>query len=688
MTPPSRAVFISYASEDADPAQRICQALRASGIEVWFDQSELRGGDAWDAMIRRQIKSCGLFIPVISSNSHARAEGYFRLEWKLAVDRSHLIAADKPFLVPVVIDQTRDNDLRVPDRFRELQWTPLPNGETSPAFVQRVARLLAAGDSEAARSVDSADPYRAAVSLVRRAQSPKDAAPDAGASRRARLSLLLVAAVVTIGLGYVTLNRFGSVRHGAEAPGVAAPATPAPPATTDKEKSIAVLPFLDMSEKKDQEYFSDGLTEELLDQLAQVPDLRVPARTSSFYFKGKQATILEIARALGVTHVLEGSVRKAGATMRVTAELIRADNGFHLWARTYDRDVKDVFKVQDEIAASVVEALKARLLPIPAALSARRSTNPAAYDQYLVGRQLLSRNSGDDSNHAAQAFRKSIALDPGYAAAWAGLADAMFWVSDSESALQSTLADRKEARAAADRAVALQPDLAYGYLTRGTLRIVNDLDFAGAREDFQRALALEPESAEVLVYNGAALLTPTGELPEAIAVLRKATQSDPLNARSWAFLGRAYYFHGDFNAAHAALERSLEISPKQTYAPNVLAQCYLTEGRPAESLAVSQRSIDKTFRLTGAALAQYDLGHRSEAKQQLDALIAKYGTTAAYQIAQIYARQGDRVRATFWLERAHVQKDAGYTNIKVDPLLRNLHDDPHYHSMLAVAKLI
>ena len=389
-----------------------------------------------------------------------------------------------------------------------------------------------------------------------------------------------------------------------------------------------------------------------------------------------------------MANVLEGSVRKAGNTMRVTAQLIRADNGYHLWAHTYDRDVKDVFKVQDEIAAAVVEALKAKLLPTPAALTARRSSNSEAYDQYLLGRQLLTRNSGDDSKHAALVFRKSIALDPSYAAAWAGLADAMFWVADSEAALQATLADRKEARAAADKAVALQPDLAYGYLTRALLRIVNDLDFAGGREDFERALALEPENTEVLYYYGAALLTPIGQLPEAIAVLRKATQADPLNARAWAFLGSAFYFHGDFGGAHTALERSLEISPQQTYAPSTLAQCYLIEGRPAEALKISQQSIGEAFRLSGAALAQYDLGHQPEAQQQLNTLIAKYGTTAAYQIAQIYAWRDDKLRATFWLERAHVQKDAGYPYIKVDPLLRNLHDDPHYHSMLAVAKLI
>ena len=683
MSESQRAVFLSYASEDAAAARRICEALRAAGIEVWFDQSQLRGGDAWDAMIRRQIKSCALFIPIISTNSHDRAEGYFRLEWKLAVDRSHLIAPDRPFLVPVVIDQTTDDDLRVPDRFRELQWTPLPAGETPLAFVQRIAGLLSA---DGLTGAEDPEPYAAAISLVRerRARGLQPAGSDAAASRRARLSLLLVAAVATIGLGYVTLDRFVLSRRGA-AP--APPATPATPAPVSKDKSIAVLPFLDLSEKKDQEYFSDGLTEELLDQLAQVPDLHVPARTSSFYFKGKQATIAEMARALGVTHVLEGSVRKAGHTMRVSAQLIRADNGYHLWAHTYDRDVKDVFKVQDEIAAAVVEALKARLLPIPAALTARRSTNSAAYDQYLVGRQFLTRNSGDYSRRAAAAFRKSIALDPNYAAAWAGLADAMFWVADSEPALKNTLADRTEARAAADRAVALQPELADGYRTRALLRTANDLDFAGAREDLQRALQLEPENAEVLNYYGAASLTPTGRLTEAIAVLRKATQIDPLNARAWSFLGSALMFQGDCAAAFTALQRSLEISPHQTYAPNALTLCYMLAGRPAEALKASQQSASEVFRLWGAALAQSGLGDQAQAQRPLDTLIAKYGSTAAYQIAQIYAWRGDKLRATFWLERAHVQKDAGYPYIKVDPMLRNLHGDPHYRSMLAVAKL-
>ena len=662
MTDSNPAVFLSYASEDAAAAARICAALRDAGIEVWFDRSELRGGDAWDATIRRQIKACALFIPIISHHSHDRAEGYFRLEWKLAVDRSHLIAADKPFLVPVVIDDTRDDDSRVPDRFRELQWTPLPGGETPPAFVGRIERLLAPEEPAAPRSVASTG--------VAAPASPLRAPARGARGWRSAPALWVAVAVAVLALGYWAMRQ--------RTPAALAVA-PAPVAAT--EKSIAVLPFLDMSEKHDQEYFSDGLTEELLDQLAQVPDLRVPARTSSFYFKGKQATIAEIARALGVANVLEGSVRKSGNTIRVTAQLIRADNGYHLWSSSYDRDVKDIFKVQDQIAGAVVEALKAKLLPPSQSVSARRSGNSEAYNQFLLGRQLLARGNIDDSRHAAEVFRQAIALDPQYAAAWAGLADALYWVGDQEQTLDATLADRKEARAAVDKATALQPGLAYGYLVRAMLR-TDEPDIAGAGEDLRQALALEPENAEVLMYYGALALTPIGKLPEAIGVLRKATRTDPLNARVWNFLGVSLQFAGDFDGAVAAANRSLEISPVQTYGPVGLGTSLLLLGRPAQALAAFRRSTGEPFRLFGAALSNFALGNERDGQRQLAALTEKYAGTAAFQIAEVYAWRGDRDQAMHWLERARVQKDGGLPYVKMDPLLRKLHGDPRYEAML------
>jgi len=316
-----RAVFLSYASEDAEAAARVCSSLRNAGIEVWFDQNELRGGAAWDAAIRRQIKTCALFVPIISTNSRARVEGYFRLEWKLAVDRSHLMAAEQPFLLPVVIDDTCDSDARVPDKFLEVQWTWLPGGETPASFCEQVSRLLPSCERGAAR-------------------------PTPGVGRPAGGTDLAA----------------GGIAHTPSVTVTAAASAHSLGQLHAPDKSIAVLPFVDLSQNKDQEYFSDGLTEELIGLLTRVPELRVPARTSCFYFKGKQATIKEIARGLNVAHVLEGSVRKAGNRVRIAVQLSRIDTGYHLWSQTYDRTLDDIFKVQEEIASEAVRSLSATLL--------------------------------------------------------------------------------------------------------------------------------------------------------------------------------------------------------------------------------------------------------------------------------------------------------------------------------------
>ena len=266
MSTVGKAVFLSYASQDAEAAGRICDALRAAGLDVWFDQGGLRGGDAWDASIRRQIKECALFVPVISANTQAREEGYFRLEWKLAVDRTHFIVDDKAFLLPVVIDSTIDAEARVPEKFRAVQWTRLPAGETPADFGEQVQRLLT-GAAATAHVV-----------------SPRFAKASATAKPRQGLP------------------------------------------------SIAVLPFVNRSHDEEDEYFSDGLADELLNVLAKIPGLRVAARSSAFTFKGKGATIAEVGRVLNVTTVLEGSVRKSGNRIRVSVQLVQVVDGYQLWS--------------------------------------------------------------------------------------------------------------------------------------------------------------------------------------------------------------------------------------------------------------------------------------------------------------------------------------------------------------------
>jgi TolB-like protein/cytochrome c-type biogenesis protein CcmH/NrfG len=657
----SRAVFLSYASQDTEAARRICEALRAAGVEVWFDQSELRGGDAWDQKIRREIRDCALFIPIISSNTTSRPEGYFRLEWALAEQRAHMIARNKAFIVPVCVDATPESAADVPESFVRVQWTRLPEGATPPSFAGRIRHLI---QPELAAASTPAPPPPASASIS--AGVPHAAHAAAHASKKSRTLLLLVAAAVLIAAGIFALDRFVlSKRSVAEA---------------SPEKSIAVLPFVDMSEKKDQEYFSDGLSEELIDLLAKNPDLYVPARTSSFYFKGKSEELATIAQKLHVANVLEGSVRSSGSRLRVTAQLIRVDNGYHLWSETYDRDSSDIFKVQDDISSAVVAALKVKLLSTPEA-NGRQTTNADAHSQYLVGRELLSRGNWKLAPAAAEAFRRAIRLDPNYVAAWAGLARALHDAAEDMPPAEQT-AQRREALASAEKAVALGPQVADGYVERGYLRTWNLRDFAGADADYQRARALAPEDTNVLRGYIGSVLYPTGRIEEGLSLAQQVLKADPLNSGAWRSVGFMQYQHGDFPAARESLQRSLDINPDQSNSAAFVVYSYVVEGKPALALPWVERSANEVFREQAAALVQHDLGHQAEAQRNLDVLIARWANNAAYQIAEVYARWGDKDAAFHWLDRAEQQRDGGMTLLKVDLLLKSLHGDPRYSALM------
>ena len=678
MTEPTRAVFLSYASQDAQAARRIADALRAAGIEVWFDQSELRGGDAWDRQIRKQIHDCALFVPIISATTQGRLEGYFRREWRLAVDRTHDMADGKPFLVPVVIDETTDQDAEVSDSFRAVQWSRLPAGETPPAFAQRVLHLLSPSQAHA-----PAQPTVAAAP----APTHRQPAPSPAISRRTQIARLLITAVAVIGVGYFALHRFVlSKRPAAGSQNVASTSqTGAPVPAVISEKSIAVLPFVDMSEKKDQEYFSDGLADELLDLLSQVPDLRVPARTSSFYFKGKQVTVAEIAKALSVAHVLEGSVRKSGNTLRVTVQLIRAENGYHLWSKTYDRDIKDIFKVQDEIAGAVVEALKAKLLPAQQVAGHHRTANTEAYAQYLLGNQFRLRDTHDTNRRALAAYQKAVALDPGYAAAYSGLSNTEWRIAD-----QSTAEDAgyQRAAAAADKAIAFAPDSPDGYWARGLLRYAYFFDWNGARADFEKALDLDPNNVRTQVDYGLLLAT-LGRMPDAIAMVRKAIGLDPLSVEAWRRLAQLLLDSGQVPAARDAIDRALDIDP-QGDPSGVATAVDLVAGRPQEALTASQKrnvAASAGFGLVGMAMAEHTLGHAAESLRALDVLIQDHSNVWAYQIAQVYAWRGETDKALEWLERAYRQHDGGLTSIAYDRFFAGLRGDPRYKALLRKMKL-
>jgi serine/threonine protein kinase/TolB-like protein/Tfp pilus assembly protein PilF len=447
------------------------------------------------------------------------------------------------------------------------------------------------------------------------------------------------------------------------------------PRKTIGDKSIAVLPFLDMSEKKDQGYFSDGLSEELIYLLAQVPDLQVIARTSSFHFRDKQDSLAEIASTLGVAHVLEGSVRRAGDTVRVTAQLIRADSGLNLWSATYERNVKDIFRVQDEIAAAVVAALKLKLLPAQGS-DPHRSDNPEAYNEYLLARQFGRRGNLDDIHRAVAAYEKAIALDPYYAAAYAGLSFSKTAVANSTQ----DVAEFARAKEAAETALALAPQLVDAYRARALNRL-ETLDFAGARADSEVALSLAPGNSAVQSLYGQQVAA-LGRIPEAIAAMNKAIELDPLSGFAWANVGLFLTVKGDYSAARHALERALAISPFDDSFHFALGQLNMLEGRLADALAEFRKQGSDGGRRMGDALLEHTRAHESQSQQALGELIANHANDMAYQIGDVYAWRGEHDKAFEWLERAYQQRDSGLNGIAYDPLLAGLKSDPRYGALL------
>jgi TolB-like protein/Tfp pilus assembly protein PilF/predicted Ser/Thr protein kinase len=443
------------------------------------------------------------------------------------------------------------------------------------------------------------------------------------------------------------------------------------------EHSVAVLPFLDMSESQDQQYFSDGLAEELLDLLAKVPGLHVIARTSSFSFRGKSDDIPMIAKKLNVANLLEGSVRKSGDRVRVTTQLIRAADGEDVWSETYDSDLKDLFKVQDEIAGAVVSALKVKLAAGQPASNAYRTSNLAAYNEYLLGRQLFDQFTLDGFRRASEAYRRATGLDPHYAAAYAELAMSEFFAAD----WSGDEAGRKLALEDANRAVALAPDQAGGYACRGHIRVEGGWDWAGAQADFEKALSIEPANS-IALRRYALLIGTLGRLPDAIAMTRTAIELDPLSSVTWTNLGFLLLGDMQLGPAHDAIQRAMEIQPDSPYGLHILGILRLIEGQPAAAIELVQTRGNEHLRLQINAMAQHSLGNNQAAMLALNGLISKFHSDSAYDVAQTYAWSDQRLETFEWLERSFQGHESDLVSIKYDPILNPLHGDPRFKALL------
>ena len=402
------------------------------------------------------------------------------------------------------------------------------------------------------------------------------------------------------------------------------------------------------------------------------------ARTSSFSFKGQNVDVATIAETLGVSTVLEGSVRSSGNRLRITAQLIRASDASHLWSQTYDRELTDVFAVQDEIATAVVEALKVRLLPSQQVANPRRSSSAEAYDRYLLGRQLIQHPRPGGFADAIEHFQRAIQLDPEYAAAYASLSVAELFRADTSG----DPAGKQRALEAANKAIELAPGLADGYLARAQYAVFVTRD-RGALADMQQALAINAGSAEVQ-EGYARVLIAFGRVDEAIAALRKAIALDPLSVASWSMLGRVLNAAGQYTEAESAHERAVTLIPSD-YTHFHLGITYLLQGRAEEALAEFRKGGARTQpgrSTAGIAIAEFTLGRPEQSEQALQSIIAEQASGMAYQIAEVYAWRGEADQAIAWLERARVQRDGGLGFVHADPLLAKLADDPRFVAFL------
>jgi TolB-like protein/Tfp pilus assembly protein PilF len=609
----SRAVFLSYASQDAKAAQCICEALRAAGIEVWFDQSELQGGDAWDQKIRREIHDCALFIPVISANTLTRHEGYFRLEWDLADQRTHMMARNRALIVPVCLDTTPDTGADVPESFQRVQWTRLPRGETPPEFVNRIRQLL---------------------------------------SGEASSSPIAARGVAALASG-----------------------------------RLLVLPFENLTVGERYDYFSEGLTEEMITELARLSPERlgVIARTSAMQFKSTTKSIAQIGSELGVSHVLEGSVRRAGERVRITAQLIRVSDESHLWAQSYERGLHHVLEVQAEVARAVAREIQLTLTPHEKQRldhDKARSIDPQAYELYLRGRHFWYRRTEEGIRKSIECFEEALRYDPSLAAAYDGISDAhtMLACRGMTPAVESF----HKAKTAARHAVRIQPELGEGYASLAHVRL-HDWDWVGLESEFRRAVELDPGYA-IAHYWYSEYLMAMGRTREALDRVQHSWELDPLNSVINASVGMIHYLAHDYDGALVALRRGLEVDPTH-YVSHLrvglacLQKKLLNEAIEAMRQAV-RHSGGSTEALAGLAQAHAVAGDTAATEKIVEELGASgHRYVSPYNVARVYGAMGDKQRALDWLERAYQEHNPDLIELTREPSFASVRTDAKFREL-------
>ena len=656
-----RDAFLSYASLDAEVAARLCGLLEKSAITVWMAPRDVPAGANYADAIVRAITGCRTLLVILSANSVGSAHVGKEIERASSKGRP---------IVAVRLDETALTPA-LEYFLSESQWIDARTGIEAalPKLIDGIRRLTSAAGAGDAGTIPER-PAAAAAALT----------PTVTPIRRYALPAAIALAVVLAGA--LLVERAGWLQRApppsAVLPAVAS-APPEPrPAT---QKSIAVLPFEDLSEKKDQGYFSDGLSEELIDLLSKVQGLRVPARTSSFYFKGRQTTLAEIGKALNVSHVLEGSVRKSGKALRISTELVSVSDDSRVWSETYDRQLDDVFKVQDDIAGSVVAALKVSMLG--EAPRAAPTGNSDAYLHYLRARELRAGEAAA-FEPTRDELLKAVQLDPSFAQAWLALGDLYIdgFVGSSYGPYEVA---RRQAMDALQRSISLDPNLVSAHVETARLYYMMDWDIPAAQAELKRAAELAPSDRESgFLWLTGYIANSEGQFDQAIASHLKSRDLDPLNLDNYRQLGNAYYRAGRLDEAAAVLNEVLQRNPGASTAHYRLGLVRLAQHRPEDALAEFTLEKSADFALIGPPLALDALGRTSESDKFLTQALASKTIpfAAAYQLGLIYAARGQTDTAFQWLQRALQQRDAGMHWMKFDPLLKGLSSDPRFKALL------
>ena len=476
-----------------------------------------------------------------------------------------------------------------------------------------------------------------------------------------KLDFIIISALV-LALGYFVWERQQQ------------PAAPQPETTagTPAFKAIAVLPFVNLSNDPEQEFFSDGISEELLNVLAKVEGLRVTSRTSAFAFKGKDIAIPDLAAALGVQYVLEGSVRRSAGQVRITAQLIDVETDSHLWSETYDRDISNIFVVQDEIAARVVEQLKITLLGNAPTVQA---ADPEAYALFLQARHLRRQGTPDAFEKSIALFEQALAIDPGYAAAWNGLASG--YISQAGLDLGPIDERFRLAREAADKALEIEPAYAPTHRSLGRIAMDYDRDLVAAAMHYERALALNPANTNI-ISDAARMAASLGRLDQAITLAEYAAARDPVNPVGNRRLGVYYYYAGRLDEAIASFRTTLTLRPGYIGTQRLIGTALLLKGEPQAALAAMQKEPSEAYRLIGLVTVHHALGDAAASDATLAEMIEKYEKEWAYNIAYILAFRDEADRAFAWLDKAVAYNDPGLASIAVQSLFANIRSDPRW----------